>query len=213
MKNASLLTLSCLFTALLAPAASNGEEFLLYTPKPATGDQVPSSPAKGVLVRKVTVQPGDTLSYLSRKHIGVASWFPQLLLFNTIKNPDRIYPGEKLLVPVRPGHGQAVKKSAHAGKGKRRHAARKASASRNLAAVQHNAGVRYKAEVPNKAEVQPVGSAEQDSFLRAKQAYLAGDYRKAQDLFAGFLQKFPRSRLIPDASLYQADCFMRLSAE
>lgn len=100
MNKATLLTLPCLLTTLLAPVLSYGEDFLLYTPKPAEKDQVPASPGEGILVRSITVKRGDTLSNISHKYIGRASWYPQVLLFNSIENPDLIYTGDKLLVPV-----------------------------------------------------------------------------------------------------------------
>lgn len=207
MKNATLLTLSCLIAALLAPASSRSEDFMLYVPKPATGDQAPPSPDQGVLVRKVTVKRGDTLSHLSRKHIGVASWYPQVLVFNSIKNPDLIYPGDNLLIPVPAGQEASAKKTAKgtkptkSAKGKRHHAAKR------------SAHVAKPVIEQPKPALQPAGSDEQESYQLAKRAYLAGDYRKAQDLFSGFLRKFPKSALAPDASLYQADCFMHLSGQ
>jgi LysM repeat protein len=218
MKNARLLTLSCLFTALLAPASSRCEDFLLFAPKPATGDQLPSSPDQGVLVRSVTVKRGDTLADLSRKHIGVGSYFPQVLLFNKIKNPDLIYPGEKLLVPVPPERKSTVKKSINGKRhhaGKRTHFRHKHAAERP--AVERPAVERpaygQPAAGPVKTEVRPFSAGEQDSYRVAKQAYLAGRYQKALDLFGGFLRKFPNSKLAPDASLYQADCLLHLSGE
>ena len=205
MKNATLLTLSCLLTVLAAPGPSSGEEFLLYAPKPAAGDRLPDSPDHGVLVKKVTVKRGDTLSKLSRKHIGTASWFPQLLVFNSIKNPDLIYPGDTLLVPVPAGHAPSAKKSAKVTKharGGRRHLARRSSRLASPAVEQ-----------PKPAKARSARSDEQQSYQRAKRAYLAGQYQTAQDLFSGFLRAFPNSALAPDASLYQADCFLHLSGQ
>ena len=196
MTNARLLALSGVVTVLLASAPSMAEEFLLYTPKPAAGDQVPSSPGQGVMVKRVTVKRGDTLSKLSRRHIGVASWFPQVLLFNSIKNPDLIHIGDQLLIPVAAGRANAVKKSARS---KKRHAAPRASVTQKAAAAR---------SIPEK---RPVASGEQESYQRARQAYQDGYYQKALDLFGRFLRKYPNSKLAADASLYRADCFLRLS--
>jgi LysM repeat protein len=217
MRNATLLTVSCLLTALAAPALSIGDEFLLYTPKPSAGDQAPASPDQGVLVKKVKVKRGDTLSHLSKAYIGTASWFPQVLLFNRIKNPDLIYVGDTLLIPVHAGQEASVKKSRkHAGtkavkhrRGRRRHAAGRPTAVSQPVA---QPGAKSVAQ-PVKAESQPVKSGEQASYQHATQAYLRGDYQKALNLYGLFLQKFPHSRLAPDATLNQADCMMRLSAE
>jgi len=221
MRNAKFLTLSCLLTALAAPAASSGEEFLLYAPQPATGDQLPASPNEGVLVKKLTIKRGDTLSQLSRNHIGRASWFPQLLVFNSIKNPDLIYAGDKILVPVTTGQVPSAKRSVkgakHHAKGtkraktKRHHGARRSSLP--ASPVEPRSSLARPVEQPQPAALQPVRSDEQQSYQHARQAYLAGQYQKAQDLFASFLRKFPNSALAPDASLYQADCFMHLSGQ
>ena len=206
MKNAKLLTLSCLLTALVGPVSSNCEEFLLYVPKPDTGKQAPASPEEGVLVKRVTVKRGDTLSLLSRKHIGAASYFPQLLVFNSIKNPDRISIGESILIPVQAGRKPWMKKSTKSSKVSKRAKGRRHHASRRSAPL---AGATVQQAQP--AEMQSMRSAEQQSYQRARRAYQAGDYQKAQELFSGFLAKFPNSDLAADASLYQADCFLHLS--
>ena len=296
MRTSKLLTLSCLLTVLLAPGLSGGEEFLLYAPKPAAGDQVPASPDEGVLVRSVTVKRGDTLADLARKHIGTASWFPQVLLFNTIKNPDLIYPGEKLLIPVNGGHNPSLKKSAKSAKaakrakGKRRHpasapapakpsaeqpatavapavlapekaapakaaptkaapakaapekatpaapakatpatpakatpatpakatpakAASEKAASTKAASTNASSTKASSAKAASAKAAPAAGVIERQSYQRAKRAYLAGDYQKAQNLFARFLRYFPNSNLAPDASLYQADCYLQLSGQ
>jgi LysM repeat protein len=76
-----------------------GQQYLLYTPQPASsGQKVP--PQEGVLVQEIEVQKGDTLYDLSRKYSGHGMYFPQILLFNSIKNPNLIYPGKNLRIPV-----------------------------------------------------------------------------------------------------------------
>ena len=76
-----------------------GEQYLLYVPQPAPADQhVPSQ--NGILVREIEIQKGDTLYKLSRRFSGHGIYFPQILLFNDIKNPDLIYTGNTLNVPV-----------------------------------------------------------------------------------------------------------------
>lgn len=76
-----------------------GQQYILYVPQPATADQqVPSQ--NGILVREIEIQKGDTLSKLSRRFSGHGMYFPQILLFNNIKNPDLIYTGNSLKVPV-----------------------------------------------------------------------------------------------------------------
>ena len=195
MMNARLLALSGVVAVLLASAPSVAEEFLLYTPKPAAGDQLPSSPDQGVLVKRVTVKRGDTLAKLSRKHIGVSSWFPQVLLFNSIKNPDLIYIGDELLIPVSAGHKTSAEKTAP----KKRPAARRPSLQPKAAAGR---------SIP---ETRPAFPREQESYQQATKAYQDGHYQKALKLFDRFLRKYPHSGHAADASLYRADCFLRLS--
>lgn len=204
MKRRSLLTHCALLLLLACPAVSGGEDYLLYTPKPAAGDQVPASPDQGVLVHSVTVKRGDTLKKLSRKHIGVGSYFPQVLVFNTVKNPDLIHPGDKLFFPVRPGHTASSKttseKKPEKKQRKQRHAARRHAHA-------------PKGAVEQASSAAPATHDEQETYHRARRAYLLGDCQKALDLFDSFLRRFPNSKLAPDASLYRADCLLRLSGQ
>ena len=76
-----------------------GQQYLLYAPQPVTsGQKTPSQ--GGILVQEIVIQKGDTLHGLSRKFSGRGMYFPQILLFNSIKNPDLIYTGNTLRVPV-----------------------------------------------------------------------------------------------------------------
>jgi len=86
-----------LFFCLAPPAW--GQKYLLYTPQPAPSGQKTSA-QEGILVQEVEIQKGDTLFDLSRKFSGHGMYFPQILLFNNIKNPDLIYTGNSLKVPV-----------------------------------------------------------------------------------------------------------------
>ena len=198
MKIRGVLAICCLLALAAVSSTAGAEEFLLYTPKPAAAGQAPVAPDQGVLVKTVTVRRGDTLRKLSREHVGVASWFPQVLLFNTIKNPDLIHTGDKLLVPVRAGH---VTRAQGAGKGKKSHASRLPSSRVKPVAARRAGGMHA------------VRQGEQESFQRAEKAYLDGDYQKALEMYSRFLHKFPRSRFAAEASLHRADCFMRLSGE
>jgi hypothetical protein len=153
MNKATLLTLPCLLTTLLTPAFSHGEDFLLYTPKPAEKDQAPVSPDEGILVRSITVKRGDTLSNISHKYIGRASWYPQVLLFNSIENPDLIYTGDKLLVPVPSEQAATVEKK---GAPEKKHPkAEKRHGARHRAAVPHKAAAQPEAVQPKAEVVQP----------------------------------------------------------
>lgn len=126
MKRRALLTFCCAAVYLL-PELTMAEDYLLYEPKPATGEQTAPPVGEGVLVRSVTVKRGDTLSRISRRYIGKAWLFPQVLLFTKIKNPDLIYPGEKVLVPVAAGRTvEAGKETEEKAPVAKRHRRRKA---------------------------------------------------------------------------------------
>jgi len=240
MNKATLLTLPCLLATLLVPVLSFGEDLLLYTPKPAEGDRAPASPDQGILVRSITVKRGDTLADLSHKYIGRSSWYPQVLLFNDIKNPDLIITGDKLLVPVPSGQSAASESKVapevkHA-KAKKRHGAHRAKKHHEAAAkpdtvkpataapesakpeIAKPEGARRRiskagASRTKRTHVRSASTAEQESFLQAKLAYISGDYQKSLTLFSGFLRKFPKSTSSADAALYRADCLMHLSAQ
>lgn len=75
------------------------QQYLLYSPQPVTSDQKTTS-QEDILVQEIEIQKGDTLYALSRKFSGHGQYFPQILLFNSIKNPNLIYTGKVLKVPV-----------------------------------------------------------------------------------------------------------------
>ena len=66
---------------------------------------------------------------------------------------------------------------------------------------------------PKKPQQQAGTSKEQENYLQAKRAYLAGDYQKSLSLFTEYLRKYPNSAVSADASLYRADCLMHLSGQ
>jgi LysM repeat protein len=82
-----------------------GQQYLLYTPQAVPSAQkVPSQ--DGVLVQEIEVQKGDTLFGLSRKFNGRGMYYPQILLFNSIKDPNLIYPGKNLKIPLSPNESR-----------------------------------------------------------------------------------------------------------
>ncbi len=90
-------TVVALIICLSLPAW--GQQYLLYTPQVVTSGQIPPSQG-GIIVQEIEIQKGDTLSKISRKFSGRGMYFPQILLFNSIKNPNLIYAGKMLKVPV-----------------------------------------------------------------------------------------------------------------
>lgn len=245
-----------LLLSLVSPV--RGEQYFLYSPKPAGPEE--AVPAKdGVLVREVPVQKGDTLSGISRKYSGHGSYYPQILLFNDIKNPNLIYSGDTLKVPVTRGQGAEEagnapapkeKAAARPGRKARRHHAKAASKPAKQHAAKQRAGEpatelslgelkrleggkekRHQAKTPvarkaATAQSKPVGApgpekqkvtsaatSGQRLFEQALKAYRQEDCRGALELFDRFLSENPASPQAADASLYKAECYMKLSAQ
>jgi LysM repeat protein len=71
---------------LKVPGGSGGAPASVGTPKPATGGQG----------RTYVVQKGDTLLSIARRY-GLTT--KQLQAANNITNPDKIFPGQKLVIP------------------------------------------------------------------------------------------------------------------
>lgn len=268
-----------LLLTLASPAWS--QQYLIYTPRIVAPDEK-EQPKDGVLVREVPVKKGDTLYGLSRKFSGHGSYYSQILLFNDIKNPNLIYAGKTLKVPVskdQPGeagasapakaatteqsgdggakaaetnsqkattqrkdaakpltelslsdlkqleHGKHKKKSAR--KKASAHASkRKASSARARAVAKQPdvivAGKRsgeeeqQSSQAVDKTESQPVvakSDTDQKLFEKAVRAYKQDDCRSALDLFDRFLAENPSSPMAADASLYKADCYLKLSSQ
>ena len=71
---------------LKVPGRSGAAPAAVGTPKPATGGQG----------RTYVVQKGDTLLSIARRY-GLTT--KQLQAANNITNPDKIFPGQKLVIP------------------------------------------------------------------------------------------------------------------
>jgi TolA-binding protein len=175
-------------------AVFSADSTLIYKPQPAEAGAAPAGPEEGILVRGITIRKGDTLKGLARKYRGRASYFPQILLFNRIANPDLILTGAKLLVPV-----TAAPPKAHKVK------ARPVPPPTDETAA--------KAISP---QPRPVSKGADPSLLqyqRAVAAYKKGQLGRALEEFDRFLADFPGSPLAADAALYRADCLLNLSRQ
>jgi len=260
---------------LLFAVSAWGEQQYLYSPKPANSEE---QGQEGILVREVPVEKGDTLSGISRRFSGHGSYYPQILLFNDVKNPNLIYAGSTLRVPVgkglaaetpeggpapsavKKGSRHAGKKASHAvqaapsavlpSKQKKRPATVKAPSGdqtmelspsdlkrlevgrvKKTVVPKKEASEQHKrvSERPQKAK-QTVGEeraavrvpdtssaplageeAGQKLFAKAVKAYRQDEFRTALELFDNFLTANPGSPLAADASLYKAECYMKLS--
>lgn len=191
---------------LLASSTVWGQDYL-YRPHPVTPGEQPSA-SDGVLVREVQVKKGDTLSRISRRFSGRGSYYPQILLFNSIKNPHLIYPGELLRVPVTgQAGGQKVVAAATSGDAKPHpaHSARRAT-------VKKKSPAKPEAAV-HVAQPAAQPSGEQASYQRAMEAYTRGDCSQAVQLFDRFIAEYPSSSLLSEATLNRAECYLKLSGQ
>ena len=61
-----------------------------------------SSPPQQATVEYYTIQKGDTLSAIAKNYYGKANDYPRIFEANreVIKNPDLIYPGQKIRSPM-----------------------------------------------------------------------------------------------------------------
>jgi nucleoid-associated protein YgaU len=66
-----------------------------------SADQVKAPPQTGT-VEYYVIQKGDTLSAIAKKFLGNASAYPKIFEANreVIKDPDLIYPGQKIRIPL-----------------------------------------------------------------------------------------------------------------
>lgn len=221
---ASSLVLSL---ASLAPATGSAE-YLRYAPEPSDGKPL-RGPDEGVLVKRITIEKGDTLYSLSRKFSGKGSYFSQILLFNEIENPNLIYAGKGLLVPLPAGQGEGVppaaRRAGSAAKGKGGGATRQAVTSKAPRETIQTAKVPAVSARPQAPPVQPPKAAsppsapqrgeetEQTLFEKGVSAYKSGQYQQSLDAFDRFLARYPSSPLVPDATLYRADALMKLAGQ
>ena len=176
-------------------SAAVGDEYYLYKPDKIQKQNIPT-PGDGVLTKTITIQSGDTLSKLSRKFSGRSAFFPQILLFNRIKNPDLIFAGAQLRVPLT----QSVAVSRTTEEENKGEAEVKKHSARNHA---------------KKYGKLPAGNdrVERRLYKRGVTAFAAGHYHNALDVFNEFLATYPNSTDAAEASLYQAECYMKLSGE
>lgn len=212
---------------LLAGAAPGwSQQQYLYAPQPLAAQEKVQK-KDGVLVQEVPVKKGDSLYRISRRFSGHGSYFPQILLFNEIKDPNRIYTGDVLRIPVSrsnltakaatlpPQGRKQVDQAAGPGPESTPGELKKGPALKVKKLVQ-----RHKAAVPaviqhTKSAQQPPAAVaakpEQRLFERAIKAYRQEDYRTAVELFDRFLADYPSSTLAADASLYKAECYLKQS--
>jgi len=211
--------------ALFAGVTPGWSQHYLYAPKPVAAEEK-FQKKDGVLVQEVPVKKGDTLSAISRKFSGHGSYFPQILLFNDIRNPDRIYTGNVLKVPVSRS-GATDQSAKHQAQSRVPDVPTAGPASdsstgelkQGTAVKKKKRDMKHKAAAANthaKSAKQPpaaVAASGQRLFERAVKAYRQDDYRMALELFDRFLTEHPSSVLAADASLYKAECYLKQSSQ
>jgi len=170
--------------SLLLTSPAWGQDYL-YQPRPLAQDERPAAD-DGVLVREVQVKKGDTLSRISKRFSGRGAYYPQILLFNRIKNPHLIYPGDLLRIPV---------SAQYAGQQQAAHTVKPAVKPRDATSA-----------------VPPQKTREQAEYQRALAAFKRGDCSEAVPLFDRFIAAYPHSSLLPEATLNRAECYLRQSA-
>ena len=181
---------------LLGATASWGGDYI-YSPRPVEGEAADD----GVLVREVTVKKGDNLSRLSKKYSGRDYYYPQILLFNEIKNPHWIQIGQVLRVPLSRKAARKHRQQAVAEKGPERKS------------LTHELTTDAPKKRSQKQRQTTVAQGESSAYNRAFEAYQKGDCEAAIEQFDSFINRYPSSVLLPEATLSRAECYLKLSAK
>lgn len=203
-KSAHLLLL------LLSMTISGVADAKDYVYLPQTAETVDhSTHSEGIFVREVQVRKQDTLSGLAKKLIGKGAYYPQILLFNRIKNPHLIHPGDIIKVPV----AKKPVKQERSSKGLKEEPKSKGAKKVTLPRAEQPGA---KPSTPTPVLAAPSSSApepeEQLQYDLAMATLRSGNCRDAIDRLDSFISRYPRSPLQADASLARADCYLKLSA-
>jgi LysM repeat protein len=220
-RRACKTTLALLLLSLSTTPAL-GQNYFMYAPRTANPGEK-TNPKDGVLVREIEVQKGDTLSGISRKFSGHGSYYPQILLLNDIKNPHLIHNGERIRVPVSKSepaeqHKQAATPpSAQQTKSGRANQAASEISLNDLKKPDTVAGKktarrgrRLKHRAAAHSTRNQTASARKQ-FNQALVSYRNRNWHTALKQFDRFLANNPSSELAADASLYKAECYLKLS--
>ena len=211
-----ILNIFLLFSFFAVTSVAAWGEDYLYLPQPVTrGEQDPSR-KDGVLVRELVVKKRDTLSGISKKTSGKGFYYPQILLFNNIKNPHLIHPGDILRVPVASrgkASGRAAEKVSASAlplptSGKRTEKAYVTSVSPPAKQLTVKS-----ADTPEVsfAEQISIGYEEQSLYAKALASAKKGACRESVEMFNQFIRLYPKSALLPEATLNRAECYLNMS--
>jgi LysM repeat protein len=254
-----LLNMIALVFCMVHPSLA--QEYLLYVPQQLNSNQK-VTPQDGILVQNIVVQKGDTLYAISRKFNGYGMYFPQILLFNSIKNPNKIYPGNTIKVPLKQNvvniserdettKISKVNKITDNAMTEIALPARKSAAvlpnlppttelslselktvgpsrsntnnhkNKSAAHARKHPSPRLPAAASNlslsdqrkSASSEAAAIAGQQLFEAGVKAYRKGDCLTALGLLDRYLADNSNSSLAADASLYRAECYLKLSTQ
>ena len=215
------ISLGIALIALACGEAHGG--YYVYTPSPFSPEQVNHKGADEVAVKEVTVVKGDSLYRISRRMSGRGMYYPQILLFNRIPNPNLIYPGQVLRVPLTAR--TAIRNTPELSVTPTTPPLSTPPAVVAPAPVQEEAPPPAEPVSPPQTSIvepatPPVSSVavadtsgEQALFAKGIRAYKADRCRQAIVAFDKFLSRYPDSALAADATLYRADCYLKLGSE
>ena len=119
MTRSDRISLAVLLGMLLSSGTAFAGTTYLYTPQPLPQNEKPADIREGILVEEVKIRKGDTLYRLSKQHNRKGGYYPQILLFNNISNPNLIYEGATLKIPIYSKRSRA--KAGEAGEHKAEH--------------------------------------------------------------------------------------------
>ncbi|MGE0920085.1 LysM peptidoglycan-binding domain-containing protein [Trichlorobacter lovleyi] len=182
-----------LLALLLCGATASWGGDYLYAPRPVDGTE----PGEGVLVREITVKKGDTLSHLSKRYSGRGYYYPQILLFNEIRNPHRIQVGQVVRVPLSHKAGRQAQNSP--------------VVAQDQSQVQAAEPSKQVAERPKAVQQPSLRQGEKNAYNHAMENFKKGDCEAAIKQFDRFISRYPSSSLLPEATLNRAECYLKLS--
>lgn len=202
------LRLTVAFVLYACTAVADSGDYYFYAPRPASAGDAVASGTEGVFVQEITIRKGDTLSAISRAFNGRASYYPQILLFNQISDPDLIYAGKTLRVPVAAARNPKEQKARRVPQ---------VSAQKETPLIEPRQRAERKqppvAEPPAPVIETREAQGEQELYRKAVKAYRGETCEDALPLLDTFMRNYPESLLAPDVALLRADCHLKLSGQ
>ncbi len=201
-----------LILALLSIASTAmSQQYYLYSPKEASVEAKANKTDREILVSEIVIKKGDTLSGISRKYSGKGSYFPQILLFNEIMNPNLIRAGALLRVPVKRNLAVVTELKSRVKLTAKTSTPKEAAITPSAPVYGSNTMVKpVKVEKPVSADQK---TGEQQLFDQAFGAFSSGNCSAAIAIFDKILAANPDSSFAADASLYKADCLLKMSGQ